>query len=209
MPVATFAEFMAEQAVAIAIGAAAVVVAPKAGPKLAELGSDLSAKVKSMTDSTPSAAAVEADAVAEQATTNYGDGPAGAAAAAASVATVGRSLAEKLAGSAQKLGQEWSALLAEVAAESPAPEAAGPDVRNVLAAMSAGNVVSFAPGRARLRLHALRGQPDLVGPLGDALAAVEGVREAQANAATGSVLLLFDARRYPTPEALLEAITQP
>lgn len=190
MPVATFAEFVAEQAIAIAVGAAAIVVAPKAGPKLAELGSDLSAKVKTMTDSTPSAGAADT-------------------AAAASVVTAGRGLAEKLAAGAQMLGQQWSALLAEVAAESPPPETAAPEARGVLAGMSAGNVVSFAPGRARLRLHALRGQPSLVQPLGDALAAVEGVRQVQANAATGSVLLLFDARQYPTPETLLEAITQP
>ncbi len=121
----------------------------------------------------------------------------------------GRGLAEKLAAGAQKLGQQWSALLAEVAAESPAPETAAPDAREVLAGMSADNVVSFAPGRARLRLHALRGQPDLAGPLSDALAAVAGMRQVQANAATGSVLLTFDARQYPTPESLLEAIAQP
>ena len=209
MPVATFAEFVAEQAIAIALGAAAIVVAPKAGPKLAELGSDLSAKVKTMTDSTPPAGAADTAAAAGETPTANGDGPASTAAAAAAVAAAGRSLAEKLAGGAQMLGQQWSALLAEVAAESPPPETAAPDARGVLAGMSAGNVVSFAPGRARLRLHALRGQPSLVQPLGDALTAVQGVHQVQANAATGSVLLLFDARQYPTTEALLEAITQP
>lgn len=206
MPVATFAEFVAEQAIAIAVGAAAIVVAPKAGPKLAQLGGDLSAKVKSMTDSTSPAGAAETAAAAGQTPTANGDGP---ASAAASVAAAGRSLAEKLADSAQKLGQQWSALLAEVTAEKPAPEAAVPGASSVLAGITAGNVVSFAPGRARLRLHALRGQPSLAPPLEDALAAAEGIREVQANPTTGSVLLTFDAKRYPSPESLLEAITQP
>ncbi len=207
MPVATFAEFVAEQAIAIAVGAAAIVVAPKAGPKLAELGSDLGAKVKSMTDSTRSTGAA-AEAAAGTTAANGGE-PAGAAAATATVAAAGRSLAAKLSDGVQKLGQQWSALKVEAEVDSAAPETGAPSLAEALAGVTTANVVSFSPGRARLRVKALRGQPQLAAQIEEALAAVDGVRQAQASPTTGSVLLTFDAKRYPSPESLLEAITQP
>lgn len=46
MPLVTFADFVAEQAVGILIGAAAILAAPKAGPKLVEMGADLTARAK-------------------------------------------------------------------------------------------------------------------------------------------------------------------
>lgn len=204
MPVATFAEFVAEQAVAIALGAAAVVVAPKAGPKLAELGGDLRVKVKAMTDATSSSAA--AGAAAESTSTRDGEPAAAATAAAATVAAAGRGLAARLSGGVQKLGQQWTALKAE--AEGPGPGPATPGLADALAGVTAANVVSFAPGRARLRLRALRGQPPLAAQLEQALAAVDGVRQAQASPTTGSVLITFDAKRYPSPESLLDPIAQ-
>lgn len=48
MALAAFTEFVAEQAVAITIGVAAVLVAPKVGPKLAQLSSDLTAGARSL-----------------------------------------------------------------------------------------------------------------------------------------------------------------
>jgi hypothetical protein len=205
MPVATFAEFLAEQAIAITIGAAAVVAAPKAGPKLAELGNNLGAKAKSMIDSTQaSSGATQEAAAASQAEAD----PTGQAAAGATAVAAGRSLAEKLAGGAQKLGQQWGALFAEVAADNAAPEATAPSLASVLAGLSAADVVSQAPGRVRLRLSALRGQPQLAGQLAEALAAVEGIRQVQPNPTTGSVLILLDDAVYLSPDALLEAIAQ-
>ena len=46
MTLMTLADLVAEQAVALVIGAATVVVAPKAGPRLAELGGDLSERTR-------------------------------------------------------------------------------------------------------------------------------------------------------------------
>ena len=202
MPILTLADFVAEQAIAIALGAAAVVAAPKAGPKLAELGNDLSAKAKSMIDPTQASSDPAEAATAGQTEANYMGHAAGAAAVAA-----GRSLAETLVGGAQKLGQQWSALLAEAAADNPVPATEAPSLASVLAGVTTADVVSQAPGRVRLRLRALRGQPQLAGQLAEALAAVEGIRQVEANPTTGSVLILFADAVYPSPDALLEAIT--
>ena len=47
MPFLTLADFIVEQAVTIVIGAVAVAAAPKAAPRLVQLGGDLSTKTKS------------------------------------------------------------------------------------------------------------------------------------------------------------------
>lgn len=47
MPVVTFTEFLVEQALGIAIGAIAVMAAPKAGPKFAELTGTLADGIRS------------------------------------------------------------------------------------------------------------------------------------------------------------------
>ncbi len=203
MPVVTLAELVVDQAIGIAIGVAAIVAAPKAGPKLAELGNDLSAKAKSMIDSTQANSNPAEAAAAGQTDVD----PTGKAAGAAAV-VAGRSLVGKLSDGAQKLGQQWSALFAEAAADTPAPETAVPSLASVLAGVTAADVVSQAPGRVRLRLGALRGQPQVADQLTEALAAVEGIRQVQANSTTGSVLILFADAVYPSPDALLEAITQ-
>ncbi|HNS02912.1 MAG TPA: hypothetical protein PKM78_11085 [Anaerolineae bacterium] len=200
MPVTPFAEFVAEQAIAIALGAAAVVAAPKAGPKLAEMGADVGARAKSMVNTTKSS-----EAAAEAAAPAGETDPASTGAATAA----GPSLVEKLADGARKLGQQWSALFAEIAAENPASEVAPPSLASVLAGVGMSDVVSQAPGRVRLRLRMLVGQPQLAVQLGESLAAIEGIRQVQPNPTTGSVLITFDDRRYPTPEALLKAIATP
>ena len=173
MPLLTLADFVAEQAVALAIGAVAVVAAPKAGPKLVELGGDMSARARKL--AAPKAAAVSAPLIAAGAGIQSG---------------------------AQRFGQRWSELIDKSATSTGADV----DPASLLAGLSAANVASYAPGRARLRLNELRGQPQLAGQLEASLAAVAGVTEVHARATTGSVLIRFDAGRYASLKSLLDGI---
>jgi Ca2+-transporting ATPase len=66
--------------------------------------------------------------------------------------------------------------------------------------------VSLAvPGRARLRVPAVRGKPVLAARLADRLCSDHGVREVRASAVTGSLLVSFDPARLDT-RALMAAV---
>ena len=56
------------------------------------------------------------------------------------------------------------------------------------------SVVSDVPGRLRVRVPNLRGEPDATRQLERRLASLAGVARAQVNAATGSVLIEYDPR---------------
>jgi P-type Ca2+ transporter type 2C len=58
------------------------------------------------------------------------------------------------------------------------------------------------PGRARLRVAAVRGQPSLAAQLENTISADEGIRDVRANPVTGSVLVLFDPGRLQTPRLI-------
>lgn len=173
MPILTLADFVAEQAVALAIGAVAVIAAPKAAPKLVELGGDVSARAQAL--AAPKVAAVSMPLIAAGAGIQTG---------------------------VQRFGRRWSDLIDE----SATPARADIDPASLLASVSVADLASFAPGRARLRLRQLVGQPQLAEQTATALAAVDGVTEVHARATTGSVLILFDAACYPSPQSLLDGI---
>jgi P-type Ca2+ transporter type 2C len=59
------------------------------------------------------------------------------------------------------------------------------------------------PGRARLRVPAVRGKPLLATRLADRLGAHSGVREVRASPVTGSLLVLFDPTRLDTRALML------
>jgi Ca2+-transporting ATPase len=85
-----------------------------------------------------------------------------------------------------------------------APPAAREAVRRtgrpaVVVALSAA-----VPGRARLRVHGLRGRHALAARLEDGLGAHPAIREVHASAVTGNVLVLFDAARLPLGDLLVE-----
>jgi len=61
------------------------------------------------------------------------------------------------------------------------------------------------PGRARLRVDAVRGKPALAARLADRIAADTGIREVRANPVTGSMLVSFDPTRVDT-RALMAAV---
>jgi hypothetical protein len=61
------------------------------------------------------------------------------------------------------------------------------------------------PGRLRLRIRRLRGDRRATRLACDAAAEIPGVREASANAATGSLIIEYDRKRL-TPTALWDAL---
>lgn len=191
MPLLTLADFIVEQAVTIAIGAVAVAVAPKAGPKLAQLGGDLSAKTKSKVAALPlaSGAAAATASGAETVRTN--------------ALAAGQGISRSVTGGAAWFGRQWSDLLDEAI---PDGAAADIDPASVLGAASAVNVASFAPGRARLRLQRLRGQPILAAEIAATAAALDGIDQVQAKPSTGSLVVLFEPDVYPTAELLVQAL---
>lgn len=193
MPFLTLADFIVEQAVTIAIGAVAVAAAPKVAPKVVALGNDLSARTKAKVAALPLAGSAAAVTVS------------GAGAVRANALAAGQGVSRSVTGGVAWFGQQWSDLLDEAL---PDGTAAGIDPANVLASASAANLASFAPGRARLRLSQLRGQPQLAEQVVLAAAAIDGIDQVQANATTGSLVILFDADRYPTPDALLSALAE-
>lgn len=198
MPVATLTEFVAEQTVAIVIGVAAILVAPKAGPKLAEFGAELAGKARSSLD--PNAAGDQPTAGVPPSVRPVG--------MTAAVAAAGRGLAGAVAGGAQQLADQWSNLIDEVRTSTVIPAQDPPAAVSVLSSVAGAQVVSRAPGRIRLRLALPPNQPQMAEQVAGALAALDGVVQAQANTRTGSVLLLYDTGRYATPEALLAGAAQ-
>lgn len=191
MPFLTLADFIVEQAVTIVIGAVAVAAAPKAAPRLVQLGGDLSTKTKSKVAELPLASNAATATVS------------GAQAMRANAAAAGQGVSRSVTGGVAWFGQQWSDLLDEAIPDGAAEDI---DPASVLAGASLANVASFAPGRARLRLQQLRGQPSMAEEVAATVAALDGVDQVQAKATTGSVVILFDPDRYPTPESLLHLL---
>ncbi len=191
MPFVTLADFIVEQAVTIVIGAVTVAAAPKVAPKLAELGGDLSAKTKARMAALPLAGSAAAVTVS------------GAEAVRANALAAGQGVSRSVSGGVAWFGQQWGGLLDGAVTDDVA---AAVDPASLLAGLSTANLASFAPGRARLRLSQLRGQPRLAEQVVLAAAANAGIGQVQGKSTTGSLVILFDADQYPTPESLLQAL---
>lgn len=65
-------------------------------------------------------------------------------------------------------------------------------------------IVHAIPGRMRLKVADVRENPTLAGELQQRLTSLPGVRTVEVNARTGSVLILYEATAFASPEALQE-----
>lgn len=63
-------------------------------------------------------------------------------------------------------------------------------------------VVSFLPGRVRLKVEALKRDAVFAQAVRDDLGAVPGIREVDIKGATGSVLIRYDRKAVSSPESL-------
>jgi hypothetical protein len=63
-------------------------------------------------------------------------------------------------------------------------------------------VVHALPGRVRLKVAGVKGNPGLAGKVRKKLAAVPGIRQVEANPVTGNVLIHYDHAAIQTAEAL-------
>ena len=76
--------------------------------------------------------------------------------------------------------------------------------------MESVKVVHAIPGRVRLRVHELKGNPGLASAVQERLAAAGGIRWVEVNAATGSVLVFYEPETGTSPgslRTLSEALT--
>jgi len=71
------------------------------------------------------------------------------------------------------------------------------------------DVVHAIPGRARVRIQALRGNPAVAKRLGERLALLPGMRRVEANPLTGTLLLVYDAEDMRWLEELPEVAGTP
>jgi hypothetical protein len=80
-----------------------------------------------------------------------------------------------------------------------------------LYALPSVEIVSAVPGRARLRVHGIRDDADRAAESAARVRALEGVRTAEANPTTGTLLVRFDPAQIdvPTIVAALEPPTRP
>ncbi|NJN81593.1 MAG: hypothetical protein HC802_04430 [Caldilineaceae bacterium] len=227
MPVETFATFVVEQAVGIAVGAVAVAIAPKVGPKLSDWRYDIVEGAKTaiyeVQDKSSRLVAMTAVGGNTAIESGAGDGKrdrwqttalvatgTGAATAAATavianpVADSARNAYATMAGGVVWYGEQWSDLFHE-AHESVFPNAST-SAKEVLAGLGEAKVISDLPGRARVRVGALRGNDVLAGQVAEALVSVKGVEQVQANANTGSLLVNYDGQRFGSLDSLLESL---
>lgn len=108
--------------------------------------------------------------------------------------------------SAERYFEHWVDLVEEIKAEQEVPDQEDLDLADITAKLADAEVASESTGRVRLRLHELQGQPLLAEQLADALVAVPGIKRVQVSAITGSVLIFFNARDYPSVDDLLDAL---
>ncbi len=180
-----FTGFVAEQALGILVGAAAVAVAPVVAPRLRTLGKGVASGSLAAAEKAGQVASVVGPPIAQTSYTVY----------------------RKVSRRAQWYGAWWTGLVAEVNADQ-APEIAEGFVspQGILNSLPRARVISNVPGRARLRVNRLRGKPELASQTAEALLTVPGVRHVEVSPHTGSILLGFDKRRYRSLDALLQTI---
>ena len=76
-----------------------------------------------------------------------------------------------------------------------------------LRSLPSAEIVSATPGRARLRVHGLRGDTARADELTARLRVLDGIIAVEAKALTGTLLVRFDARRVTVPE--IQAALEP
>lgn len=132
--------------------------------------------------------------------------PADTAAAAKPIIDAGHSVYHKAAVHAERYFEHWVDLVEEIKAEQEVPDQPVLSLDDILTSLATAGVASESTGRVRLRLPALHGQRELAEQVADVLVNVPGVLRVQVSPITGSVLIFFNARVYPSSSDLLDAI---
>ena len=232
MAVETFAAFVAEQALGIAVGAVAVVAAPLIGPRLGTFSHDVydgaktavssvQHKAGGVTATTVSAGGAAITRVRSVAARTNGSSDVVVAVAPADVVVAatpvdepgalmkpvvdsGRGAYNSVVGGVHWYGEQWSDLAYEARAGLAHGERAA--TADVLAELADAKIVHNSPGRARLRLQQIKGDGALAAKVAAALEGVRGVERVQASPSSGSLLIFYDLSYYGSLEALLQSI---
>jgi hypothetical protein len=92
------------------------------------------------------------------------------------------------------------------ASRSAAREKDAPGLADVLAILPEAKLLSNMPGRARIRVPAIKGRNKLAAGLRDALAAVPGVTQLDVNPLTANVLVIYNAAQLGALSGVLQAV---
>ena len=121
-------------------------------------------------------------------------------------AGAGRGVIDRVTGGVQWYLEQWEDRVHEVKAERTHRfERDGLTVETILGELDQAAIVSDTPGRVRLRVPALRRQDAVAAQTAGVLSEMAGVRNAEVNPLTGSVLVLYETGRYPTAAKLIAA----
>ncbi len=123
------------------------------------------------------------------------------------VARAGRGLYEQVAGGLQWYAEKWEDVVHE-AQTARLGAAIIPDVQGVLAGLAQAKAVSECPGRVRLAAAPLKGQDELAYETVQALARLPGIRRVEASPVTGTVLISYNTRTYPSLDALRQKLAE-
>ena len=112
----------------------------------------------------------------------------------------------KFAVHVERYFEHWVDLVEEIKVEQHVDEQAAPGVADVIASLPEAEVASEIPGRARLRLPALKGRTALVEQCAATLGILPGVTRVQISSLTGSILIFFDTDEYSSLQDLLNVV---
>ncbi len=124
------------------------------------------------------------------------------------VAHHSRKLYAQAATGAQWYAEQWEDLLVE-ARHMALGTSSHVKVADVMADLANAKVVSDIPGRLRVRLKELKWQDQLLAESAQALGSRPGIQQVETSAITGSILIHYDAARYGSRAALMDALVAP
>ncbi|MFN8474233.1 MAG: hypothetical protein U0822_18715 [Anaerolineae bacterium] len=112
----------------------------------------------------------------------------------------------RLQESVQWYVEHWEDLVHEARAERAPHEEVSLSPDGILKSLSDAKVASDIPGRVRLRVDQLKGHDGLAEPVAQTLGSIPGVKQVEVSSATGSILVVYDKKKYASREELLGAI---
>ncbi len=128
------------------------------------------------------------------------------------VSTVAKPLAEpsrnaygRFQEGVQRYVEKWEDLVHEAKVESGHDEDSV-TADSVLKGLSDAKVTCDFPGRLRLQPAGLKGHSSLAEPIAQVLGSIPGVKQVDVSSLTGSILMIYDKKKYATGKDLLAAI---
>ncbi len=120
------------------------------------------------------------------------------------VVDAGRRASGSVAGPVEWYLEQWENVIEE--ARAARMDAATPDANSILAGLPQARAVSECPGRVRLSVRQIKGQHELAYEVVEVLAKVPGIRRVEASPVTGTIVISYNTRSYPSLDALRQRL---